>query len=209
MRNSFGWLGRGTTPWGFLNQLISHLPLDTILTEYQHSTYRHCGIPWFTYFHCESTLSLYATYCHYNIHLTFSNTNVHSSISTLQLSIKTITRTDTNTHQHILHISFMYIYIYTSTSYAKTCWIRSLLLALFFLNWRAWWLIILTNTFLTPKGSAPCLNIWCRNSLDVLINCVTEEVVRQIWSTSALNVAKNIFDGIVLLLYGNLTTLKL
>ena len=84
-----------------------------------------------------------------------------------------------------------------------------LLLVLYFSNWSAWQLIILTNTFLTPKGSAPCLNIWCRKTLDVLINCITEEVAQKIQSISALIVAKNIFDGIVLLLYGNLTTLKL
>ena len=57
--------------------------------------------------------------------------------------------------------------------------------------------------FLTPKGSAPCLNIQCRKILDVLINCTTEEVARQIQRISALMVAKNIFDCMVLLLYGN------
>ena len=110
MRNRFGWLGRGTSPSGFINQLRSHLPFSTILIEYQHSTYCHCGIPWFAFCHFESTLSLYATYCHCNIHLTFSNTNFHSNINKLQLSIKTITRTDIDTHQHISHINYIYIH---------------------------------------------------------------------------------------------------
>ena len=95
-----------------------------------------------------------------------------------------------------------------STSYVKSCWIRSLLLVLYFSNWIAWRLIILTNTFLTPKGSAPCLNIRCRKTLAVLIYCTTEEVAQQIRSISALIIWKNIFDGIMLLLYGNLTTLN-
>ena len=98
MRNRFGWLGRDTIPWGFLNQLISHLPFNTILIEYQHSTFCHCGIPRFTFCHCESTLSLYVTYCHCNMHLTFSNTTFHSNINKLQFSIKTITRTGIHTH---------------------------------------------------------------------------------------------------------------
>ena len=59
------------------------------------------------------------------------------------------------------------------------------------------------------KGSAPCINIQRRKALDVLVNCATEEVAQQIRSISALMVAKNFFDGIVLLLYGNLTMLKL
>ena len=63
------------------------------------------------------------------------------------------------------------------------------------------------HTYTHP--SIHCLNVRCRKTLDVLINCTTEEVARQIRSISALMVAKNIVDGIVLLLYGNLTTLKL
>ena len=74
---------------------------------------------------------------------------------------------------------------------------------LYFSNWSAWWLIFLTNKFLTPKLSAPYLNIRRRKTLDVLINCAIEE------DTTALMVVENIFDGKVLLLYGNLTTLKL
>ena len=119
MTNTFGWLGRGTTPWEFLNQLISHLSFNTTLIGYQHSAFCHCGIPRFTFCNCESTLSLYATYCH-----------------KLQLSIKTITRTDTHTHQHISHISYIHTYTHetktTSTSYVKSCWIKSLLLVLHF-----------------------------------------------------------------------------
>ena len=34
----------------------------------------------------------------------------------------------------------------------------------------------LTYTFLTPTGPAPCLTIRCRKTLDVLVNCTTEEV---------------------------------
>ena len=79
-----------------------------------------------------------------------------------------------------------------------------MLLILYFINWSIGRLI-----FLTPKRHAPCLKIRCRKTLDVLINCTTEEVARQIRSISALMVAKNISGGIVLFLYGNLTTLKL
>ena len=159
----FGWLGRGTTPWEFLNQLISNLPFNTIFISYQHSPFCHC----------KSTLYLYSTYCcHCNIHLTFSNTSFHSNINKLQLSIKTITRTGTHTHthQHISHVSYIHIYTHeakTTRSYFKNYWIRSLLLVLYFSNWSTWWLIILTNAFLTPNGSFPCLNIWCRKILDV------------------------------------------
>ena len=102
MRNRFGWLGRGTSPSGFINQLRSHLPFSTILIEYQHSTYCHWEILRFTFCHYEPTLSLYATYCHCNIHLAFSNTNPHSNINKLQPPIKTITRTDT----HTIHITY-------------------------------------------------------------------------------------------------------
>ena len=115
MRNWFGWLGRGTTPWGFLNQVILHLTFNTTLIGYQRSTFCHCGIPQFTFCHCEFTLSLYLTYCHCNIHLTFSNTTFHSNINKLQLSIKTITRTGIHTHQHISHV----IYIQTYTHQGK------------------------------------------------------------------------------------------
>ena len=108
MRNRFGWLRRGTTPLGFLNQLISHLLFNTILIGYQYSTLCQCGIPRFTFCHCESSLSLHATYCHCNIHLTFSNTTFYSNTNKLQLSIKTITRTGTHTHQHISHISYIH-----------------------------------------------------------------------------------------------------
>ena len=83
-----------------------------------------------------------------------------------------------------------------------------LLLVLYFSNWSIRRLIILANTFLTHKGSGPCLNIRCRKTLDVLINCTTEKVARKIRNISALMVAKNIFKGMVLLLYGNLTTLN-
>ena len=102
----------GTTPRGFLNQLISQLPFNTILIGYQHSTFCHCGIPGFIFCHCESALSLYATYCHCTIHLTFSNTTFYSNINKLQLSIKTITRTSTHTHQHISHITYIHIHKY-------------------------------------------------------------------------------------------------
>ena len=110
MRNRSGWLDRGTTPWGFLNQLISHLPFNIILIGYQHSTICHCGIPRFNFCHCESTLSLYGTYYHCNTHLTFSNTSFYSKINKLQLSIKTITRTATQTHHHISHIRYIHTY---------------------------------------------------------------------------------------------------
>ena len=40
-------------------------------------------------------------------------------------------------------------------------------------------------------------------------NCATDEVAQQIRSIAALMVKKNIFDGVLLLLYGNLTPLKL
>ena len=100
----FGWLGRGTTPWEFLNQLISNLPFNTIFISYQHSPFCHC----------KSTLYLYSTYCcHCNIHLTFSNTSFHSNINKLQLSIKTITRTGTHTHTSAHITCKLYTYIHT------------------------------------------------------------------------------------------------
>ena len=114
MRNRFGRICRGTIPCGFLNQLISQLSFNTFLIEYQHSIYCHRGIPWFTFCHYEFTLSLYATYCHCNLHLLFSNTNFQSNINKLQLSIKTITRCDVHTHLNIPHISYIYI-IYKNT----------------------------------------------------------------------------------------------
>ena len=103
MRNRFGWLGRGTTPWGFLNQLISHLRFNTILIGYRYSTFCH----W------ESTLSPYATYCHCNIHLTFLNTTLYSNTNKLQLSIQTITITGTHpyTSTHITYKLQIYIHI--------------------------------------------------------------------------------------------------
>lgn len=66
----------------------------------------------------------------------------------------------------------------------------------------------LTNIFLTPKRYAPCLNIWWRKLLRVPINFTAEEVAWKFRSVSALMIAKNIFKGIVLLLYGNHTKLK-
>ena len=112
MGNRFGWLGRGTTPWELLNQLTSHIPFNTVLIGYQHSTFCHCVIPRFTFCHCESSFSLYATYCLCNIYLTFSNTSFFSNINKLQLSIKTITRTCTHAHQHISY-NKLYTYIQT------------------------------------------------------------------------------------------------
>ena len=118
IRNRFGWLGRGTNTWRFLNQLISHLPFNTILIGYQHSTFCHCGIPRFTC-HCESTLSLYVTHCHCNIHLTFSNVTFHSN--KLQFSIKTITRTGIHTHQHIAYKLYINIKTLRKNIINKLC----------------------------------------------------------------------------------------
>ena len=112
---------RGTTSWGFLNHLISHLPFNIILLGYQHPTFCRCGIPQFTFCYHESTLSLYATYCHCNIHLTFSNTTFHPKINKLQLSIKTVTRTGIHTHQHISHISYIYTYTLWKNNINKLC----------------------------------------------------------------------------------------
>ena len=93
-----------------LNELISQLPFNTRLIGHQHSIFCHSRIPWFIFCHCESTLSLYATYYHCNMHLIFSNTTFYSNINKLQLSIKTITRTGTHTHQHISHICYIHTY---------------------------------------------------------------------------------------------------
>ena len=121
MRNRFGWLGRGTITWGLLNQLISDLPFDTILIGYQYSTFSHCGIPRFTFCCWESTLSLHATYCHCNIHLTFSNTTFYSNINKWQLSINTVTRIDRHIHQstHITYKLHTYIHILSKNNLNK------------------------------------------------------------------------------------------
>ena len=111
MRNRFGWLDRGTITWRFLNQLISLLPFIAIFIEYPYSTFCHCWIPQFTLCHCECTLSMYANYCHCNIHLTFSNISFQIQTNKLQLSIKTITRTGTHTHTST-HITYK-LYIHT------------------------------------------------------------------------------------------------
>ena len=96
MRNRFSWLGSTFTPWGILNQLIPQL---TFSTNFQH--FFHIGYQYSTHCHCESTLFLYANFCHCNIHFTFSNTPFYSNINKWQLSIKTITRTHNNsTHIH-------------------------------------------------------------------------------------------------------------
>ena len=48
----------------------------------------------------------------------------------------------------------------------------------------------------------------CRKTLDLLINCTTEEAAQQIRSISALMVVKSIFDGVVLLFTQNSTAWK-
>lgn len=97
--------------WGFLNQLISQLPFNTVRIGYQQSTLCHCGIPQFNFCHCEATLSLYATYCHCHMHLTCSKTICYSNISNkLQFPIKTITRPDA--HINTYHMSYIYIQAY-------------------------------------------------------------------------------------------------
>ena len=104
MRNRFGSLGRGFTPWGFLNQLILHLSFITIITGYYHAT-----------LHLHQYYQ-YVTYCHCNIYLTFSNnTSYYNIINKLQLLIKTTTRTGTHTHQHIPAISYIAIQTYIRT----------------------------------------------------------------------------------------------
>ena len=49
------------------------------------------------------------------------------------------------------------------------------------------------STFLAPKGSASCLNIQRRKTLDVSINYNTEEIAQQVRSISARMFAKNTF----------------
>ena len=112
----------------------------------------------------------------------------------LQVSIKTLTRTGTHAHQHKAHIS--YTYIQTKIHTCK---------ALYFLNWYISQLFILINTCLPPKGSAPCLNIQGGKMADVLVDCTTEEVAQKIWGISPIMVAKNIFNGMVLLLHGKVS----
>ena len=121
MKDRFGWLSRGTTPWRFLNQLIYHLPFNTILIDNQHSTFCHCGIPQFTFCHSGSTLSQYVTYWHCNVHLTFSNTTFPSNINKLQISIKKITRTGIHTHQHISHMIYTKIHLLRKNNIHKLC----------------------------------------------------------------------------------------
>ena len=122
MRNKFVWLDKGTIPWWFLNPLKSHLHFNIILIRNQYST--SC--------HCESNPSMYAT-----IYLTLSNTTWYSNIRImLQLSVKKVTRTSTNIPQYISH-THIYTYMHTlattsSSSYVNKCWIRSLLLVLYF-----------------------------------------------------------------------------
>ena len=131
----------------FLNQLIFHPPFNTLSES--NIPLCHCGIPWFTFCQFESTLSLRATYYHCNIYLTFWNRNYYLNITNkLQFSIKTIPRTDTHTHQHISHVSYITTHTYIHSLN------KNKVIILYFSNWSIWWLIILTNTFLIPKGCA-------------------------------------------------------